>query len=72
VSKIMLLAGFPRSGTTWFANLINAHPNVIYREKGFDHDSWKTVLTDAEQTVIKHHTSIIYDQIRQLTEGKSN
>jgi hypothetical protein len=44
----------------------------VYREKGFDHDSWKTVLTDAEKTVIKHHTSIMYDQIRQLAQGKSN
>jgi hypothetical protein len=44
----------------------------VYREKGFDHDSWKTVLTDAEKTVNKHHTSIMYDQIRQLAQGKSN
>ena len=33
MSNIMLLAGFPRSGTTWFANLINAHSDIIYRHE---------------------------------------
>lgn len=33
MSKIIILAGFPRSGTTWFANLINMHENVLYRHE---------------------------------------
>ncbi len=31
--KLIFIAGYPRSGTTWFANLINAHPSVIYRHE---------------------------------------
>lgn len=31
--SIALIAGFPRSGTTWFANLINSHPNILYRHE---------------------------------------
>lgn len=31
--KIIYIAGFPRSGTTWFANLLNASPNIIYRHE---------------------------------------
>jgi hypothetical protein len=33
MSKIILLAGYPRSGTTWFANLFNAHSEIIYRHE---------------------------------------
>lgn len=32
-SNIIFVAGFPRSGTTWFSNLINSHQNVIYRHE---------------------------------------
>ncbi len=32
-NKIIFVVGFPRSGTTWFSNLINAHPEVIYRHE---------------------------------------
>ncbi len=28
-----LILGYPRSGTTWFANLINTHPDVVYRHE---------------------------------------
>jgi len=28
-----LILGYPRSGTTWFANLFNTHPDVIYRHE---------------------------------------
>ena len=31
--KIIYIAGFPRSGTTWFSNLFNAHPQIIYRHE---------------------------------------
>ena len=31
--KIILVAGFPRSGTTWFSNLFNSHPDVVYRHE---------------------------------------
>ena len=27
------ILGYPRSGTTWFANLFNTHPDVIYRHE---------------------------------------
>lgn len=30
---IFLLMGFPRSGTTWFSNLINSSESVIYRHE---------------------------------------
>ncbi|MEQ3660120.1 MAG: sulfotransferase [Glaciecola sp.] len=32
-TNIIFVAGFPRSGTTWFSNLINSHPNVVYRHE---------------------------------------
>ena len=32
-SNVIFLAGFPRSGTTWFANILNAHPKVVYRHE---------------------------------------
>lgn len=28
-----LILGYPRSGTTWFANLFNTHPDVVYRHE---------------------------------------
>lgn len=31
--EIIFLAGFPRSGTTWFSNLINSHQNIVYRHE---------------------------------------
>ena len=31
--KIIYIAGFPRSGTTWFANILNASPNIVYRHE---------------------------------------
>ena len=27
------ILGYPRSGTTWFANLFNTHPDVVYRHE---------------------------------------
>lgn len=33
MAKLIMLAGFPRSGTTWFANLINTHEQVLYRHE---------------------------------------
>ncbi len=32
-NKILFVIGFPRSGTTWFSNLLNAHPEIIYRHE---------------------------------------
>lgn len=32
-TEIIFVAGFPRSGTTWFSNLINSHSKVIYRHE---------------------------------------
>lgn len=31
--KIIFVTGFPRSGTTWFSNLFNSHPDVVYRHE---------------------------------------
>ena len=31
--KLLLVAGFPRSGTTWLSNIFNAHPEVVYRHE---------------------------------------
>lgn len=30
---IISILGYPRSGTTWFANLFNSHPDVVYRHE---------------------------------------
>jgi len=35
ISQLIFVIGFPRSGTTWFSNLINSHPNTIYRHEVF-------------------------------------
>lgn len=32
-TRLLFLAGYPRSGTTWFSNMINADPTVIYRHE---------------------------------------
>lgn len=32
-NNIIYIAGFPRSGTTWFANLLNSHSQTIYRHE---------------------------------------
>ena len=29
----IFILGYPRSGTTWFANLFNSHPDVVYRHE---------------------------------------
>ena len=31
--KVLLIFGFPRSGTTWLGNLFNLHPDVINRHE---------------------------------------
>lgn len=31
--SIVFVSGFPRSGTTWFANVLNSHPGVLYRHE---------------------------------------
>lgn len=31
--SIIFISGFPRSGTTWFANLFNSHPGILYRHE---------------------------------------
>ncbi|HUN27193.1 MAG TPA: sulfotransferase [Steroidobacteraceae bacterium] len=31
--RLVFVIGFPRSGTSWFANLINAHPDTLYRHE---------------------------------------
>jgi hypothetical protein len=33
IAKLIFVVGFPRSGTTWFSNVINAHPDVLYRHE---------------------------------------
>lgn len=33
--KLLVLAGYPRSGTTWLSNVINSSPQVIYRHEYF-------------------------------------
>lgn len=59
VNTVFVL-GYPRSGTTWFANLFNSHPDVAYRhevigrcyrlfpEKLFASLKYNNGLTDAE------------------------
>ena len=32
-NELIFIAGFPRSGTTWFSNLLNSHSKVIYRHE---------------------------------------
>ncbi len=32
-NDVLFLAGFPRSGTTWFSNLINSHNSIVYRHE---------------------------------------
>lgn len=33
VAQLILVLGFPRSGTSWFSNLINSHPDTVYRHE---------------------------------------
>jgi len=35
ISQLIFVAGFARSGTTWVSNVINAHPDVLYRHEFF-------------------------------------
>ncbi len=35
VMDTVFVVGFPRSGTTWFSNLINSHPDTVYRHELF-------------------------------------
>ncbi len=34
-SQLIFVAGFARSGTTWVSNVINSHPDVLYRHEFF-------------------------------------
>lgn len=38
LSELIFVVGFPRSGTTWFSNLINSHPDTAYRHEIFGRD----------------------------------
>lgn len=31
--SLFFILGYPRSGTTWFANILNSHPDFIYRHE---------------------------------------
>ena len=35
IRQLIFVIGFPRSGTTWFSNLINSHPDTVYRHEVF-------------------------------------
>ncbi len=47
--NIFFMAGFPRSGTTWFASILNAHSKIIYRHEiiGRNFDIFGDKLFDA-------------------------
>lgn len=51
--KTIFIAGFQRSGTTWFSNLFNSHPDVIYR-----HESIGRCFTEFSESLFK---SLKYD-----------
>jgi hypothetical protein len=38
ISRVVFIVGFPRSGTSWFSNLINSHPITVYRHEPFGRD----------------------------------
>jgi len=48
-NELIFIAGFPRSGTTWFSNLLNSHEKVIYRHEiiGRNYDSFGEELMNA-------------------------
>ena len=33
LTTTVFIAGYPRSGTTWFSNLLNSHPHTVYRHE---------------------------------------
>lgn len=35
IRQLIFVIGFPRSGTTWFSNLLNSHPDTVYRHEVF-------------------------------------
>jgi hypothetical protein len=51
-NELIFIAGFPRSGTTWFSNLLNSHEKVIYRHEiiGRNYDSFGEKLMNALKT----------------------
>ncbi|MBW8191620.1 sulfotransferase [Neiella marina] len=55
-SEIIFVAGFPRSGTTWFSNIINSHSKVVYRHEilGRQASAFPAPLFDA----IKHNAGL--------------
>ena len=62
--KVLLVFGFPRSGTTWFANLLNTNPDVIYRHEFLGRS---TNNLDAEAVrALKEHKQITDDQYAEM------
>lgn len=52
------LFGLPRSGTTWFGQLLNAHPEVLYRYQPLFSYEFKDFLSEnfsAEELDMFHH-----------------
>jgi hypothetical protein len=62
--KIALLAGFPRSGTTWISNLINSHPSVAYRHEFLGRCYGQIPVSLFEH--LKHNKGLNDDEHHQL------
>lgn len=69
---VIFLAGYPRSGTTWFANLLNAHSKVIYRHEIIGRNFH--IFGDELFNALKYHNGLsdseFYDVVSRIAEAR--
>lgn len=63
LTRLLVLAGYQRSGTTWLSNLINSSPEVIYRHEFFGRlwaklppELWQKLKQNHGITEVERHT----------------
>ncbi len=66
--SLVTLVGFPRSGTTWASNILNAHPSVVYRHEAIGRTLPKALDADLFKKLKEGNGLMDIDHERVIAE----